>query len=327
MSSHGEIPRPSTGSPNGSPGDSAVSRFVNSVVLGIVSFIVLLSIFWYVVEVRHENRVEITGLEARWGPVDARSTNVLWDLTFQNSHKSVAQVTRISYEFALSDYVVSEETRNLSLRLPAEGEGRATVAVAFPSSFLPAWLEAHAEQQERSTLVFRGTVSLLVNQGRVEVPFDVQRDFQTTLALNLARSLSSCPEANGTVCLSGAQSDWDTTRSVTLPTQVRLQNPGGTNVTVRDLEVALLLHGIEVARGAATTSIPLRADGEQVAEVLVRFDEGSLLRWWPRHVESCEESPVTVTAAYTVDPGDGNATAQVSREFSAPTFESRFACP
>lgn len=303
-----------------------LSRFINSIVLGLVSFIVLLSIFWYVVEVRHENSVTIASVEPTWGASDPRTTTMDWEFKFQNTHKSLVQLVRIEYELGIDDFLLAEETRNVTLRIPAEGSAATTINTPFPTSFFASWMKAHADGGEESWITLRGDAILQINQVRVEVPFDVKRTWKSTMAADVAGALKNCDQTNGTVCLSGAETEWDTSRSAAIDARVFLQNPSEGPAFVRDLRITLMLHALPVAAGSVAGPIELPADQATPVVVSLRFDPEEMVRWWPKHVETCETSPMFLRAEFTYGSDGGNSTARITQEFPAPAFESRFVC-
>src|SRR5687767_3075948 len=75
-----------------------VSKFVNAVVLGLVSFVLILAVFWYVVEIRQESQVKITDVSAGWGASNTRTSEIKVRLSVFNPHKSPVELRDITYE-------------------------------------------------------------------------------------------------------------------------------------------------------------------------------------------------------------------------------------
>jgi LEA14-like dessication related protein len=311
-------------------GGRDVSRFVNGAIIGIVSFIVLLSIFWYLAEIRREATITYGGMENRWGNVDASSTEIRSRLTFHNPHRTTVELVRIEHELIVNGQRVDWDYRNVSVRVGPESNGSVDVDARFPNSFLGPWWLSHINQGEETRFVVRGTATFLVMQKPVVVPYDWESDWTTDLATALPESLRNCASVMESPCIRSAALEWDTTTEAPVAVvRLSLANTNASTLALRNWTTELRFQDLAIARADVVPGpLELPPQGERDVDLTFRFDTRLMATWWPRHVASCELSPITATMTFNREqpnnstPPAGDSSSTTLNASSQPAMQA-----
>jgi len=283
-----------------------VSRFVNGAVIGVVSFLVLLSIFWYLAEVRADSTITYVGMENRWGSVDSSTTGIRSHVTFHNPHRSAAELVRLEHELLVNGERVNWEGRNVSVRFQPASDGSLDVDAAFSTAFLGPWLTSHVREGEHTRFEVRGVATFLVMQRPVLVPYGTEAEWQTHLGTSLASSLENCASLADTPCIGSATFAWDSSTGAPVSVvRATLWNTNDSVLLIRNLTALLHLQDVAVARADVIAGpIELAPQAEREIVLTFRYDLPALATWWPSHVGGCELSPMTTTIRFDRERGN-----------------------
>ena len=176
---------------------------------------------------------------------------------------------------------------------------------------------------EATTFEMEGTGTLSV--AGVAVPFPVyeRRDWSTDLLASLGSVLRTCGDAPADLpCIESSTHRWgDIGGSRTLlHSELVVRNPTPVPIPLGQRSLTLSLHDVPVASSTSDTRIVLPAQGTARVLFTTAVDHERLEQWWPRHVASCETSPVTVSLQLL--PNDA-----LSLRLPAPPLETHIACP
>jgi LEA14-like dessication related protein len=310
-----------------------VNKLVNSVVLGLVSFVIILSVFWYVVEIRQDSQVSITDVGVRWGPVDARQTEVRVALYIQNPHKSPALVNEVSYEFTINGVRLREGTLNDTSKIDPSSNETHEFSVLFPTRWVIDWMDNHLENQEHSTMRIKGEVRMTIAQVQTVVPYQWDSSWEGAYVKALEGMLHNCPPKDAGLCVASTKASWDTSgpQSV-LQTGFGLQNAGLHTLRVKYWTADLQFGTVAVAKGGSTENYELAPGGSLSVPAALVFERQQLPGWWTQHVARCEKSPTSVLIRYILEEdregphGPETVVSNVTWQFSGPTFDTRFLC-
>jgi LEA14-like dessication related protein len=312
-----------------------VSKFVNAVVLGLVSFILILAVFWYVVEIRQESQVAITDVGVGWGAVNNRTTEVKVRLTVYNPHKSPVLLQNVDYQVIVNGNQLVEASTNETVRIEPESEGTKEFTAIVFSRFVVDWMDSHLENDERTRMQVKGEAEFAISTLRTVASFDWESSWEGLYVHGFAKALHNCPQANASLCIDSTRAEWDTTGTQSvLQTIYQLRNMGGNDLKVKSWSVDLELHGVVVARGGTPATFTLPANGNVDIEAPIVFERLQLPQWWPAHVRDCERSTSHVVIRYVIEEQqpvgpDGSVQTVLTSivwTFDAPAFDTRFIC-
>lgn len=312
-----------------------MSKFVNAVVLGLVSFILILAIFWYVVEIRQESQVSITNVGVAWGPVNNRTTELAVRLTVFNPHKSPVVLEEVQFEVLVNGNQLDDGRNNESLTIAPEQSGTKEFRVTVPSRFVVDWIDSHLENDERSKMVVKGEARFAISTLRSVATFDWESSWEGIYVDGFQGTLHNCPSTDSTPCIERTKASWDTTGTQSvLQTEFSLRNPNGYALRIKSWSVDLVLHDTVVARGGTPAVSELPANGTADVRTPVVFERLQLPQWWPSHVRDCERSATTVVIRYVTEqegePADNGTVpvvlTNIEWRFVGPLFDTRFVC-
>lgn len=295
---------------------------MNGAIIGIVSFIALVSIFWSLADVPSGGTVAFERVENRWGPVDGKTSEIRSVLTFHNPHRTQSELVRLEHEVLVNGARVDWESRNVSVRIPPESSRSVETAARFPNTFLNAWWQSHMRQGEETRVTIRGTATFTVLQKPVEVPYEHEATWSTALLPKLPQALGNCDRA--TPCIRSAAAEWGRTDS-TLHVRFTIANTDANVFWVRNWTAHLKLHGVTLAWASPVAGpLELQPDTAQEVALVMRFDPAAWDDWWPRHVTSCELSQSELVVQHTREQWvnasyDANATQDSADNETEPT--------
>jgi LEA14-like dessication related protein len=200
------------------------------------------------------------------------------------------------------------------VRMAPQSNQSTELAVEFPTAFLLSWLESHARQGEETHVTVRGTATFMVLQRPIDVPYHWEGVWSTRLAQSIPDSVGNCASLLEDPCIQHASFTWDASSPPSMHVRLSLQNSNDSALSLRNWTSRLMLHGVAVATADVVPGpIELAPHAVQDLELTFRFDSRALNSWWPRHVSSCELSPVATTVQFVREhvvhsPGDPNAT-------------------
>lgn len=276
--------------------------FINAVMIGLISFLVLLSGFWYVVEVGADHQILVEQLENRWGQVGPDFTELQTRLVFHNPHRVQIELVRVEYEILVNEKRVHWQRDLTSVAMPPQSRAPVDLSAQLPAAFAHAWMASHVGEGEQTVMAVSGMAQFLVSQNPVLVPFaGDSTTWSTRLAPSLATLLPSCAPESSTPCIASATTGWERSRSaVSLTALIDFENPTARFQTMSNLTVGLRLSDTPIAVAHRLDSVALGP--RQTERVAVTFDliEEGLATWWPQHVAARERSPLAVDVGYEV---------------------------
>lgn len=288
-----------------------MSRFVNAVIVGLASFIVLLSIFWYAVEVSRESQITIRQGSLGWGPVDQRGTEVWAHWLVHNPHRLNVQLNRVEFRFLLNGEQLEWDNRTPNQRIPALGDGSFNFTGRFPTTFVQSWINTHAAKNEETTFLIRGDAAFLVGQETVKVPFEASTTTQTRLTELIGGAYRNCTPQTASACLSSANARLINTGSTTqIWLDYQLENPNASHLRISNWTTVLELHDVQVADGETVSAFELEPHGDHEGQIELALDPQQLVAWWPLHAKDCERSSLLLAVTFTLEerreiPGNG----------------------
>lgn len=289
-----------------------MSRFVNAVIVGLASFIVLLSVFWYAVEVSREGQISVRVTDIAWGPVDERGTEIFSQLLVHNPHRLDVQMTRVEYRLLLNGEQLDLDTREPNLRVLALADATLNVTSRFPTSFVPNWINVHARESEETKLLIRGEAAFLLAQELVTIPFETSTTTETQLADSIASAYQNCAPQTRSICLDSANARLvSSAAGAQVQIDFHLENPNATTLRVTNWTTVLELNDVQVADGRTDNPIQLLPHSGQEGRITLAFDPAQLTLWWPRHTADCERSSLLLAVTFTLEErrqGGGNST-------------------
>lgn len=311
-----------------------MSKFVNAVVLGLVSFVLILAVFWYVVEIRQDSQVAITDVTAGWGASNSRTTEIKVKLAVFNPHKSPVELRDITYEVIVNGDQLTTGVANKTVIVGPEEAGTQEFTAIVPTRFIVDWIDSHLENDERTNMKIKGEAKFAISTLLTVTPFEWESSWEGRYVQGLEAVLSNCPSRESEPCIASTKAAWNTngTQSV-MDTTYKLRNPNGHALRIKSWSVDFLLENITVARGGTGTTINLDANGEATLMSPVTFDRLPMPTWFPEHVKHCERSRSTIVIKFLVEedrPSDGGTAetlvTSITWQFAGPPFDTHFFC-
>ncbi len=310
-----------------------MSKLVNGVMLGLVLFVVLLSVFWYIIEVRRDSSILVDEVGTRWGDVDGSHTEVLTRVQFRNPHRADAQVVSVEHEVVVGGERLDWDIARLDGEIPAGEAGAIQLESRFPTTFIGTWWPVHLANGESSQVVVRGLASFHVVQERPAVEFSRVFTVTTGLHASVEDIARNCGATDAPVCLNRTAIVHEVSGNSPFGLDLRFQNPGGSAVAMGNLSIALEFGGHLVAESEAVEASAVPPNGASVVTTRILFSADGLRAWWPEHVGACERSPIGVRVRFDAwdtdaapDSGAPPVVTQVVWTFTGAELRTAFLC-
>lgn len=319
-----------------------MSKLANAFIIGFISFLFLVAIFWYAVEVGQNQGVTVEGLQAEWGSVDQETTVIDASIRFKNPHAFQVQVLRLEYAFTVNDNRVGGGFIDREIRLEPGSERDVEFSIQVPSSFVADWWQAHALAGEETTLAIQGEASVKVSADTQVLPFESKADWTDDWVESWTGALETCPRPEPQPCVSEASYEWKRgSGGLLLQSSFDVHNPNDAAMEIRNGSFRLLLGGNLVSEGHFTETVTIPAEQSRVVRIDSPFAASGLVAWWPSHVAGCERSraDVSLSLSYalqeqpassgnntTQEPGYGPVQEPAVWEVRIPNLETRFLC-
>ncbi len=315
-----------------------LSELANSVVIGIVAFLLLLATFWFVLETGQADPIQITHAQTEWAASDNGTPGLQVTLTFANPHAFEISLNEVAYAMDINDRRVSAGDATPSLQVPANGEQAVSIQIPLEDDFPVRWWADHAASGEQMEVQVAGEATFQVNQETRSVTFDESWSWDTDWIGQWDDDVANCPPADAALCVAESTHAWTTNGG--LDSTLRFESQHNGTVMIDEVRATLLLEGHEVTSQTQRPAANL-SEGDTAEVAMVLASDGTVLRaWWADHVAACEASDaayeieVTYTVASTTTVGTGNNTTEqvetrqetVPWTFPLPSFQTEIAC-
>jgi len=244
----------------------------------------------------------VSGVDNRFGPVDAETTVVETELHVSNPNPlgaSVGDVT-VDYTVAMNGIAMANGTkRGVTLE-------RGNTTVPFRSEMhnerIPAWWVSHVKNGERTTLTVDASVtSSLVGGGGVDAP-TVERKIETdivggfasneTRPVNASRPFVSDP----VMYVNETTAEWGAVNRSTTPIKMgfALYNPKTAPITLTEMGYNVTMNGVPVGEGATDRSYVIPSHERRTVETTTRIDNSKLDEWWVTHLRANQTTDLRI---------------------------------
>lgn len=303
-----------------------------------MAFLLLLTMFWFVVQTGQPESIRITSAQTQWAQPDSGPPALQMTLTFDNPHAFEIRLTQVTYAVDLNDRRVSQGEATPGAEVPATGNRTVPIDVELDPDFPVRWWADHAASEEAMAVHIMGEAVFQVNQEARTVSFDQDWSWDSEWMGGWDDRVANCPPDDGPLCLAGSEHVW--TGGGGVDSRLRFESDHNGTVTIDEVQASLVLERNEVATRTVRPGANLsEGDTADVAAALAP-DDAALRAWWPSHVGTCERSDaayrldVTYTVTSTVITGTGNNTTEqvetrqetVEWEFPLPPLQTEIAC-
>jgi LEA14-like dessication related protein len=244
----------------------------------------------------------VSGVDNRFGPVDAERTVVETDLHVSNPNPLGASVggLTVDYRVAMNGVGMANGTkRGVTLE-------RGNSTVPFRSEMrnerIPAWWVSHVKNGERTTLTVDASVtSSLVGGAGIDAPA-VERRIETdvvggfaskeTRPVNADQPLVSDP----VLYVNETDAEWGAVNRATTPieTTFDLYNPKAVPITLTETGYDVTMNGVPVGEGATERSYVIPSHERRTLATTPRIDNSKLDEWWVSHLRANQTTDLRI---------------------------------
>lgn len=310
----------------------------NSVVIGIVAFLLFLSIFWYVAGIGEPDPIRVTGIGTSWSTGEEAGTTMVVNLTFRNPHAFEITLTEVAYTLEVNEEVVAEGTAPADQAIRASGNGTAQILIPLAEDFLAKWWPQHVSNGEDTEVAISGEARVQVSQELRTASFETDWDWDTEWMGSWNDRVANCATTTSNLCLDSSTHEWRDDGGV--DSVLHFQSRADGTIRIDDVSGGLLLRDETIAAGTVQPAAEMGQDETVEVPLSLALDERGLVLWWSDHTAACEVSTATyrLQVAYTLTTtettGTGNNTTTTTEtteeteawEFPVSVFQTQLAC-
>lgn len=309
-----------------------MTRFINTTLIGLVAFIVILALLWLVIDPRApglattatgDDDFTVRDATADWDASSTDGTDLVVAVVVHNDGES-AFITQAAYRVMLDDQLLAAATTEPKATVPPGMDGTVRLHVDLPPDFSRRWFDAYQHGDETVSLHVEGTLVARTAALDSRVPFTWSSTWRGHLLERLAAGAQDCPGPPAPLCLD----DLDTAfRQGNLLVTLDLRNDRADPVNVRNGTFRLMFQDVAVATGRMEGDHDIAAGAHEDIPVTLTFDDAALAQWWAGHVARCEDSRLSLAVNLESEAvgGDGGAEL-VAWDILAAPFVTGFAC-
>lgn len=311
-----------------------MTRFINTVLITVFAFFVLLGVFWQFAGggtgAGERGDPTVTAIAPSWQPTAPQE--MLVELTVHNPAGQEGRVASVTYEALVGGEVVDQAVARVppgpAVIVAPKAEAVVHVPVDLPDDFVLQWWPAYMEDGEAAELSIRGAVSLRRDDGLHDATFEWRSKWTGELAERLTAAVRNCDAQPHDLCLGSSEFFW---KDGALHATLLLHNPGPDPVSVRNSTVRLLFGDHAVVSGKVDLVRELDPGSDVEVELALSFAQKAIAAWWPDHLERCERTPIelgmTLQAHSLPDGAEGpGSVTTLQWTFPAAPFQTRFVC-
>jgi LEA14-like dessication related protein len=311
-----------------------LTRFINTVLITVFAFFVLLGVFWQFAGggtgAGERGDPTVTDITPHWQPSSPQE--LLVDLQVYNPAGQEGRIASITYEALVDGKVVDKAIARVpagpSIVVPGKGEAGVHFPVDLPDGFAVTWWPQYMKDGEDAELSIQGTVSLRRDDGAHDAAFEWRSKWTGELADRLSEAVQNCDATPTDLCMASSEFFW---KDGTLHATLKLHNPGPDAVSIRNATVRLLFGERAVVSGNVDLVRELHAGADADVDLALSFSQKAIAAWWPDHIARCERTPLVMgmdLQAHTIPdgPDDPGHVTSLQWTFPASPFQTRFVC-
>ncbi len=309
-----------------------MTRFINTALIGLGSFVLILALLWLVVNpaapgvqtqtAEVPTAITVRTTKAAWAEESA-GQDLAVDVVLRNAGSAAGAVTQVAYRATLDGQPLASGTTSPPVSVPQGLDVPVPFTIRMPADMAQRWLRA-VEAGEPMTLKVDGSVVVRTAAADQRLPFAWSSTSASKLLEHLAAAPQDCPGPPAPLCLEGLAVAFAGAGS-SLEAKVELRNDRSDPLRVRNGTFRLVFEDVTVAEGTLSRDLEIAPGDDAELTVTLRFDDGALRQWWPGHAGRCESSRLAMAVSLEVD-GVGDGPSAVDMEVLAAPLKTGLLC-
>ena len=306
-----------------------MTRFINTALIGLVAFVVVLAGLWLVVDPAAPS-LSTQGTDAPTA-ISVRSTKVAWDENapgqalevevLLRNQGAAGSVTQVAYRATLDGQPLAAATATPPVTLAAGLDTPVRFTIGLPGEFAARWLRA-TQDGDADTLRVDGTLSVRTAAADQRLPYAWSTTAASKLLDHLSDAPQECPGAPAPLCLKALAA---VPKPGGIQVRLDLRNDQADPLIVRNGTYRLVFEDMAVAEGTLSGSVDVEPGDTAELTALLDVDDDALAQWWVGHVGRCESSRLALTVHLDVETVESGASA-VDWEILAAPLQTGLLC-